>query len=95
MRTMKIVSGILLLLSDGQVLSLQNGLCANIKSTKTQIYKPVQSDWFLLNLLDLPQMKNVITPLAKIFLISLGLTETESAADAGIYKKLLGLGRKH
>ena len=67
MRTMKIVFGISLLLSDGQVLSLQNGLCANIKSTKTQIYKPVQSDWFLLNLLDLPQMKNVITPLAKIF----------------------------
>ena len=67
MRTMKIVFGILLLLSDGQVLSLQNGLCANIKSTKTQIYKPVQSDWFLLNLLDLPQMKNVITPLAKNF----------------------------
>ena len=40
-------------------------------------------------------MKSVITPLAKSVLIPLGLTAAASAADAGIYKKLLGSGRRH
>ena len=40
----------------------------------------------------LPLMKNVITPLAKSVLIPLGLTAAESAADAGIHKKILGSG---
>ena len=31
-------------------------------------------------------MKNVIKPLAKIFLILLGFTAAASAPDAGIYK---------
>ena len=35
---------------------------------------------------------NVIKPLAKSVLIPLGLTATASAADAGIHKKILGLG---
>ena len=37
-------------------------------------------------------MKNVIKPLAKSVLISLGLTAAASAADAGIHKKILGSG---
>ena len=35
----------------------------------------------------LPLMKNLIKPLAKSFLIPLGLTVAASAADAGIHKK--------
>ena len=37
-------------------------------------------------------MKNVITPSAKSVLIALELTAAASAADAGIYKKILGSG---
>ena len=37
----------------------------------------------------LPLMKNVIKPLAKSVLITLGLTAAASAADVGIYKKNL------
>ena len=40
----------------------------------------------------LPLIKNVIKPLAKNVLISLGLTAAASAADAGIHKKILGSG---
>ena len=40
----------------------------------------------------LPLIKNVIKPLAKSVLISLGLTAAASAADAGIHKKILGSG---
>ena len=42
----------------------------------------------------LPLTKNVIKPLAKSFLIPLELTTAESAADAGIHKKILGSGRR-
>ena len=35
----------------------------------------------------LPLLKNVIKPLAKSVLITLGLTAAASAADAGIHKK--------
>ena len=37
-------------------------------------------------------MKNEIKPLAKSFLIPLGLTAAASAADAGKHKKILGSG---
>ena len=40
----------------------------------------------------LPLIKNVIKPLAKSVLISLGLPVAASAADAGIHKKILGSG---
>ena len=40
----------------------------------------------------LPLIKNVIKPLAKRVLISLGLTAVASAADAGIHKNILGSG---
>ena len=53
----------------------------------------IQSGEFLGRLLGpllktrLPLMKNVIIPLAKSFLIPLGLTAAALAADAGIHKK--------
>ena len=37
-------------------------------------------------------MKFVIKPLAKSFLIPLGLISAASAADTGIHKKILGSG---
>ena len=40
----------------------------------------------------LPLIKNVIKPLAKSALISLGLTAAASAADAEIHRKILGSG---
>ena len=57
----------------------------------------IQSGGFLGRLLGpllktvLPLIKNVIKSLAKIVLIPLGLTATASAADAGIYKKNIGI----
>ena len=61
----------------------------------------IQSGGFLGRLLGpllktgLPLIKNVIKPLAKSVLIPLGLTAAASAADAVIYKKILGLGHNH
>ena len=40
-------------------------------------------------------MKSVINPLAKSFLIPLGLTAAASAADAGIHRKILGSGHNN
>ena len=40
----------------------------------------------------MPFMKNVFKPLVKSVLISIGLTAATSAADVGIYKKILGSG---
>ena len=71
---------------------------ANIKLSKTQLSKMIQSGGFLGKLLGpllktgLPLMKNVIKPLAKSVLIPLGLTAAVSATDAGIHKKILGCG---
>ena len=39
---------------------------------------------------ELPLIKNLIKPLAKSVLISLGLTAAASAVDAGVHKKILG-----
>ena len=89
-----------LLLTDRQVSSLRksfaNNSSADIKLSKTQLSKMIQSGGFLGKLLGpllktgLPLIKNVITPLAKIVLIPLGLTAAASTADAGIHKKILG-----
>ena len=89
-----------LLLNNRQVGNLRkafaNYLSTDIKLSKTQISKMIQSGGFLGRLLGpllktgLPLMKNVIKPLAKSVLIPLGLTATASAADAGIHKKILG-----
>ena len=86
-----------LLLTDRQVSSIRKAFANNssvdIKFSKTQLSKMIQSGGFLGKLLGpllktgLPLIKNVITPLAKSVLIPLGLTAAASAADAGIYKK--------
>ena len=91
-----------LLLTNRQVSNLcqafSNHLSADIKLSKTQLSKMIQSGRFLGRLLDpllktgLPLIENVIKPLAKSILIPLGLTAAASAADAGIHKKILGSG---
>ena len=78
-----------------------NYLSADIKLSKTQLSKMIQSGGFLGRVLGpllktgLPLTKNVIKPLAKSVLIPLGLTAAASAADAGINKKILGSGHNH
>ena len=73
-------------------------MSTDLKLFKAQILKIIQSGGFLGRLLGpslktgLPLIKNVIKPLAKSFLIPLGLTASASAADIGIHKKILGSG---
>ena len=91
-----------LLLTDRQVSSIckafSNSSSVDIKFSKTQLSRMIQSGEFLGNLLGpllktgLPLIKNVITPLAKSVFIPLGLTASASAVDAGIHKKILGSG---
>ena len=86
-----------LLITNIQVSNLckafANNSSADIKLSKTQISKIIQSGGFLGRLLGpllktgLPLTKNVIKQLAKCVLIPLGLTAAASAADAGIHKK--------
>ena len=70
-----------------------NYLSTDIKLSKTQLSKMIQSGGFLGGLLGpllktgLPLIKNAIKPLAKSVLIALGLTVAASAADVGIHKK--------
>ena len=94
-----------LLLTNRQVASLRktfaNFLSVNIKLSKAQLSKMIQSGRFLGRLLGrllkagLPLIKNEIKPLAKSVIIPLGLTAAASAADAGIHKKILGSGHNH
>ena len=89
-----------LLLTDRQVSSIRksfsNNSSVDIKFSKTQLSKMIQSGGFLGKLLGpllkigLTLIKNVITPLAKSVPIPLGLTAAASVADAGIHKKILG-----
>ena len=91
-----------LLLTDRQLASIRksfaNHSSADIKLSKTQLSKMIQSGGFHGTLLgpllktELPLIKNVIKPLAKSVLILLGLNAAASAADAGINKKILGSG---
>ena len=91
-----------LLLTNRQVANIRksfaNHSSIDIKLSKTQSSKMIQSGGFLGKLLGpllktgLPLMKRVIKPLAKSVLIPLGLTAAASAADAGIHKKILGSG---
>ena len=86
-----------LLLTNRQVSKLRkafaNNLSTDIKSSKTQLSKVMQSGAFLGRLLGpllntgLPLIKNVIKPLAKSVLITLGLTAAASAVDARMNKK--------
>ena len=85
-----------LLLTKRQVLVLDlHKVFANHSSTDIKLPKAqmIQSGGFLGQLLGpllktgLSLMKNVIKPLAKTVLITLGLTAAASAANVGIHKK--------
>ena len=94
-----------LLLTNRQLVNLRQAIpdksANDIKLSKTQISKMIQSGGFLGRLLSpllktgLLLIKIVIKPLAKSVLIPLGLTAAASAADAGIHKKILGSSRRH
>ena len=90
-----------LLLTNRQVANLRkafaNNYSTDIKSSKTQLSKMIQSGGFLGRLLG-PLlktgqllMKNIIKPLAKRVSIPLGLTAA-AATDARIHEKILGSG---
>ena len=91
-----------LLLTDRQVSRIRktfaNNSVVDIKISKTQLSKIIQSGGFLGKLLGpllktgLPLTESAITPLAKSVLIPLGLTAAASAADAGIHEEILGSG---
>ena len=78
--------------------AFNNNMSTDLKLSKAQISKIIQSGGFLGILLGpllkigLPLIQNVIKSLAKSVLIPLGLTAAASAADAGIHKKILGSG---
>ena len=87
-----------LLLTDRQVANIRkdfsNNLSTDVKFSKTQLSKMMQSGGFLGNLLSKlagPLMK-VAIPLAKNLLAPLGLTAAMSAIDGSIKKKMLGSG---
>ena len=89
-----------LLLTTRQNTKLRNGISNNlttdIKLSKAQIKKIIQSGGFLGKLLSKlagPLMK-VAMPLAKNVLASLGLTAAMSAIDGSIQKKIHGSGVK-
>ena len=86
------------MLTNRQVTKLRiafaNYLSTDIKLSRTQLSKMIQSGGFLGRLLGpllitgLPLMKHVIQPLGKSVLIPLELTAAAaSTADAGIHKK--------
>ena len=68
----------------------------NIKLSKAQLHKIVQSGGFLGRLLGpflktgLPLIWNVLKPLAKGILITLGLRAAASTTDAAIHMKMFG-----
>ena len=71
--------------------ALANGSSANIKLSKAQLHKIVQSGGFLGRLLatllktGLHLMKNLLKPLAETVLIPLGITAAASATDAAVH----------
>ena len=76
--------------------AINNNLATDIKLSKAQIKKVIQSGGFLgklLSKLAVPLMK-VAMPLAKNVLVSLGLTAAMSAIDGSIQKKIHGSGVK-
>ena len=74
--------------------AFNNNMSTDIKLSKAQITKIIQSGGFLGSLLSKlagPLMK-VAVPLAKNILAPLGITAAASAIDAGIQKKINGSG---
>ena len=73
--------------------ALNNNISTDLKLSKAQIFKIIQSGGFLGSLLSKlagPLMK-VAIPLAKHVLAPLGIIATASAIDAGIQKKFMVL----
>ena len=74
--------------------AIENNLQTNIKLSKAQISKIIQSGGFLSKILGpllktrLPLLKSVIKPLEL-----LGLTAASSAIDVGVQKKIYGSGK--
>ena len=91
-----------LLLTNRQISNLRkvfaNNSSDDINLSKTQLSKMIQLGGLLGRLLGpllktgFPLMKNVIKPLAKSVLISLGLTAAAWGADVGIHKKNIRIG---
>ena len=85
-----------MLLTNTQVSKLRkafaNNFSASIKLSKTQLHKIWQSRVLDCQKTGLPLMKNVLKPLAKSVLITLGLTAAAWATDAAIHKKMFGSG---
>ena len=74
--------------------AFDNNMSTDLKLSKAQIFKIIQSGGFLGSLLSKlagPLMK-VAIPLAKNVLAPLGITAATSAIDAGIQKKVRGSG---
>ena len=92
------------MLSNGQANNRNafgNYLSTDIKLSKTQLSKIVQSGWLLgkitgsLQKTGLSWMENVSKQLAKSVLIPSGLTAAASAADPKLHKKNLRLGNSN
>ena len=87
-----------LLLTNRQVANIRkafsNNLSTDVKFSKIQLLKMMQSGGFLGNLLSklAGQLMKVAMPLAKNVLAPLGLTAAMSAIDGSIKKKMLGSG---
>ena len=75
-----------------------NNSWSNVQLSKTQQSKITQSGGFLGRLLrlllkaDLPLIKNALKPWPKSILVPLESTAAALAADAAVYKKVLGSG---
>ena len=87
-----------LLLTNRQVANIHKAFAKNtsidIKLSKTQLSKVIQSGGFLGNLLGrlAGPLMNVAVPLAKNVLAALGISAAISAIDGSIKKKMLGSG---
>ena len=73
--------------------AFENNMSTDIKLSKTQISKIIQSGGFLDSLLNKMAglLMKVAVPLAKNLLTPLGITAAASAIDAGIKKKYMVL----
>ena len=77
--------------------AFNNNISTDLKLSKAQIYKVIQSEGFLgllLSKLAGPLMK-VAVPIAKNVLAPLGITAAASVIDAGIQKKYMVLEQNH
>ena len=74
--------------------AFNNNMSTNLKLSKSQISKIIQSEGFLGSLVSklAGPLMQVAIPLAKNVLAPLGITAAASAIDAGIKKKKLVLG---